>query len=96
MLFIIETIFTESELPTLAEIAEASAHLFEVVSVRNDPDHYALTLAEWHSRLVAHHDEAVAVAGERHVRDYERYLGATVDHFTKRHLGLARIIFEAL
>lgn len=96
MLFIIETIFQESELPILSEITDASAGLFEVVSVRNDPDHYAQTLTAWHSELVERHDEAVAVVGDSHVRDYERYLGATVDHFTKRHLGLLRIIFEAL
>jgi cyclopropane-fatty-acyl-phospholipid synthase len=94
--FIIETIFPESELPWLSEIGLASEKLLDPVSVRNDPDHYARTCAAWLERLRAHRDEALELVGERPVADYERYLDVTVKHFTRRHLGLLRLIFESV
>lgn len=90
--FIIETIFPESELPWLSEIARASERLFDPISLRNDPEHYARTCAEWHRRLVGNRGRAVDLVGERVVGDYERYLGSTVRHFQARHLGLARLV----
>jgi cyclopropane-fatty-acyl-phospholipid synthase len=94
LLFIIDKIFPESELPWTSEIIEASERRFDVVSVRNDPDHYARTCQEWHDGLVANRDRAVELVGEEMVVDYERYLAAASDAFTKRHLGLMRIVFE--
>ncbi|AXK36286.1 class I SAM-dependent methyltransferase [Streptomyces armeniacus] len=95
LLFIIETIFPESEIPALSEVVEASEKHFDVVALRNDPDHYSRTCAEWLRRLRNRRNAAVQCAGERVVADYERYLGATVGHFDNRHLGLSRITFEA-
>ena len=94
--FIIETIFPESELPWLSEIAVASEKLMDPVSVRNDPDHYARTCAEWLNRLRANREEALDLVGERAVADYERYLDVTVKHFSRRHLGLLRLVFETV
>ena len=70
--------------------------LFDVVSVRNDPDDYARTCAEWLRRLTANHDRSVELVGEERTADYERYLSATVKHFQRRHQGLARIVFVAV
>ena len=92
--FIIETIFPESELPWLSEIVEASEKLLDPISLRNDPEHYALTCAEWHARLLAHRNEAVDLVGEPAVADYERYLRSTVGHFERRHLSLLRLIYQ--
>jgi cyclopropane-fatty-acyl-phospholipid synthase len=92
--FIAETIFPESELPWLSEIAEASERLFEVRWLRNDPDHYARTIAEWHRRLTANRDRAVECVGEPTTEAYASYLGTTVRHFERRHLALLRIAFE--
>ncbi len=92
--FIIETIFTESELPWLSEITAAAERSFEVVSVRNDAEHYALTCREWLGRLVANREAAVELVGEQAVADYERYLSATVGHFERRHLALLRLVLE--
>ncbi|MBA0053334.1 class I SAM-dependent methyltransferase [Streptomyces sp. AJS327] len=94
LMFIIETIFPESEIPALSEVTESSEKLFDVVSMRNDPDHYSRTCGEWLRRLRARRDEAVASVGEENVANYEHYLGACVRHFRNRHLGLARIILE--
>lgn len=94
MLFIIRRIFPESVLPWPSELLEASERLFDVVSARNDPDHYARTCQAWLDRLLASRERATELVGDRMVMDYERYLRAAVDAFTKRHLGLLRIVFE--
>ncbi|WP_326598975.1 cyclopropane-fatty-acyl-phospholipid synthase family protein [Streptomyces sp. NBC_01803] len=96
LMFIIETIFPESEIPALSEVIEGSEKLFDIVTVRNDPDHYSRTCQEWLDRLRANRDRAVECAGELNVANYERYLGATVGHFRNRHLGLSRLILEAV
>jgi cyclopropane-fatty-acyl-phospholipid synthase len=96
LMFIVETVFTESEIPWLSEVVEASERYFDVVRVRNDPDHYARTSQRWHDNLVARRAEATALVGPGVVADYERYLGASVGHFQRRHLGLARLVFEAV
>jgi cyclopropane-fatty-acyl-phospholipid synthase len=92
--FVLERIFPESELPWSSEVLIASERTFEPVSVRNDPDHYARTCAEWRDRLRARRDEAVALVGEEATADYERYLSVTVGHFERRHIGLSRYVFE--
>jgi cyclopropane-fatty-acyl-phospholipid synthase len=94
MLFIIRHIFPQSVLPWPSEILEASERLFDVVFARNDPDHYARTCQAWLDRLLVSRERASVLVGERIVMDYERYLSAAVDAFTKRHLGLLRVVFE--
>jgi cyclopropane-fatty-acyl-phospholipid synthase len=94
LLFIVDRIFPESELPWPSEIAEASERRFDIVSVRNDPDDYARTCLQWLDGLTSHREEAVRLAGQDVVADYERYLDAAAEAFTRRHLGLMRIIFE--
>ncbi|MFI6040947.1 class I SAM-dependent methyltransferase [Nocardia sp. NPDC051321] len=94
LLFIIDRIFTESELPWPSEIFEASERLFDVITVTNDADDYARTCAAWRERLDARTTEARALVGDDAVADYQRYLTASSKAFTDRHIGLARIIFE--
>ncbi|MFC4376068.1 class I SAM-dependent methyltransferase [Nocardia halotolerans] len=94
LLFMIDTIFPESELPWLSEIFEASERLFDVVWVRNDADHYARTCREWNRRMLADRGLAEQMVGPEVVENYERYLNAAADAFEKRHLGLGRLIFE--
>ncbi|MFI9803923.1 class I SAM-dependent methyltransferase [Streptomyces sp. NPDC052301] len=96
LLFIIDIIFPESEIPALSEVLESSEKCFDVVRLRNDPDHYSRTCQEWFDRLRANRDQAVKVAGEENVANYERYLSSTVGHFRNRHLGLSRIVLEAV
>jgi cyclopropane-fatty-acyl-phospholipid synthase len=94
MRFIIRHVFPESVLPWPSEILEASERLFDVVSVRNDPGHYERTCQEWLTRLAANRQQAIELVGAVTVASYERYLTAAVKAFTKRHLGLMRIILE--
>lgn len=92
--FVAEKIFPESELPWASEVLESSEKVLEVVSVRNDPDHYARTCAAWRERLHANRERAAELVGAETVEAYHRYLDATVKHFRRRHLGLLRIAFE--
>jgi cyclopropane-fatty-acyl-phospholipid synthase len=94
LLFVIDHIFTESELPWPSEILTASERLFDLVTVRNDPDHYALTCQRWLRALLARRAEAEALVGSQAVVDYERYLRASVRAFRRHHVGLMRLIFE--
>lgn len=96
LLFIVDQIFPESELPWASEILEASERLFDVVSVRNDADHYARTCQEWLDGLLANRAAAEELVGEQRVADYERYLRASVNGFRDRHLGLARLVFDRI
>lgn len=94
MLFIVDRIFPESEIPWLSEMLEASERRFDVVSVRNDPDHYEKTCGLWLQGLLDEREAATALVGEQMVADYVRYLGAITQHFADRHLGLARVVFQ--
>jgi cyclopropane-fatty-acyl-phospholipid synthase len=94
LLFIVDRIFPQSELPWPSEVLEASERLFDVVSLVNQPDDYARTCGEWYDGLRGHRAAAVELVGEQTVQDYERYLSAAVDAFRKRHIGLIRVLFE--
>ena len=96
MLFIVDKIFPESVVPALDEVIAAAAGIFDVVSVRNDPDDYRRTCAEWLARLTDRRDRAVELVGAERTAEYERYLSTTVQHFERRHVGLARLIMEAV
>jgi cyclopropane-fatty-acyl-phospholipid synthase len=91
--FVIDQIFRESELPWISEIFESSERRFDVLWLRNDPDHYSRTCQVWLDRLRANRERAQAIAGAESVADYERYLAACVEAFDRRHLGLVRVAF---
>jgi cyclopropane-fatty-acyl-phospholipid synthase len=94
LLFIVDRIFPESEMPWTSEIFEASERLFDVVSARNDADDYARTCQEWLDGLLANRAVAEELVGEQQVADYERYLRASIGSLRNRHQGLVRIVFE--
>lgn len=73
-LFIANEIFPQSDLPRLADIAEAAEQLFEIVLVRNDRWDYARTMRMWFDRLKTNRVKAVELVGEEVVSRYERYL----------------------
>jgi cyclopropane-fatty-acyl-phospholipid synthase len=94
--FISSEIFPESDLPTLSEIAEATERLFEIVSLRNDRDHYAATLRAWLARLKARRAEAVALVGEDVVKRYEQYLRLCIYMFVSGGCDLHRVAFRRI
>jgi cyclopropane-fatty-acyl-phospholipid synthase len=94
--FILTSIFPESELPTLEQIEQASAGLFELVRLRNDPEDYERTCRVWCKRLTARRQEAVAAAGEEVVTRYVRYLKMAAALFQFNRIRLLRIACRRL
>lgn len=95
-LFIAKEVFPESELPRLADIAEASEALFEIERVRNDREQYARTLRCWFERLRAKRSQAAALVGEDTVQRYERYLRMFTYGFQLGSLVLYRVTMRRI
>lgn len=89
--FIIEKIFPESDLPTLAEIAQACEGVFEVTTLRNDRLDYETTLKHWYFNLRAKKAQAAALVGEETVANYEKYLSLFMIGFHTGAMNLLRI-----
>ncbi|HXB21651.1 MAG TPA: cyclopropane-fatty-acyl-phospholipid synthase family protein [Candidatus Solibacter sp.] len=89
--FFAETIFPESDLPHMFEIAQAVSGLFEIEMWRNDRAHYARTLRHWLDNLRACRKEAIAIAGTDKVSQYEKYLALMIVAFHTGTMNLARI-----
>ena len=94
--FITAEIFPESDLPTLGEIADATAGLFEIVRLRNDRSDYARTCREWLRRLAARHAAAAEIVGEARVRSWERFLRMSAAGFEAGGLVLLRITLRRI
>lgn len=92
--FITERIFPGSDLPRLAELAEAHLGSFRLVHLRNDPADYARTCSVWAARLAARRAEAEALVGPERVADYLRYLKMSATGFRAGALDLLRITFQ--
>jgi cyclopropane-fatty-acyl-phospholipid synthase len=75
-------IFPDGELVPVSEANLAAQTAgFEVRDVENLREHYARTLRHWLSRLRAHRDQAIALAGEPMFRLWEMYLAGSIYHF---------------
>lgn len=94
--FFAESIFPESDLPHIFEIAQAIRGLFEIKVWRNDRSHYARTLRCWLEGLRTHRQEAEAIAGTEKVKQYEKYLGLMILAFHTGTMNLARIHLRRL
>jgi cyclopropane-fatty-acyl-phospholipid synthase len=91
--FITEKIFPESELPFIWEPIAAAEGLFELNALRNDRNDYFRTLRFWEQRLMARHDEAVALVGAPAVADFRAYLRMTAAAFKLGAVCLLRVGF---
>ena len=89
--FILDDIFPESDLPTIADIAKGSEQIFEIVALQNDREHYERTLKVWLQRLKANKKEAVKLVGEEVVAKYEKYLSFCIIGFHIGTIDLLRI-----
>ena len=88
-----EKIFPESDLPLIWEPIAAAEGRFELVSLRNDREHYYRTLRLWERNLMARHDEAVALAGEARVAEFRHYLRVCAAAFKLGKVCLLRMAF---
>jgi len=72
------SIFPESDLPRLSELAEGMERQFEIVRLRNDPQHYADTVRIWLDSMQTNREEIVALVGEERTVDYEYFLASGI------------------
>jgi len=80
-------IFPGGYIPALSElVTEAEKHRLVVTDVEAMRYHYALTLAEWYDRTVAHREEITALYDERFFRMWQFYLVGAEAAF--RHGGM--------
>jgi cyclopropane-fatty-acyl-phospholipid synthase len=94
--FVAESIFPESDLPRLGEIADASEGIFEIVAVRNDRADYKRTNHEFLDRLRKNWDAAVSLVGEETVRRFDKYFRISAAGFSRGTTNLYRITFRRL
>lgn len=94
--FFAAEIFPESDLPHLAEIAQTTKGIFEIVALRNDREHYKHTLKAWLKNLKANRKEAVNMVGEEVVIRYEKYLNISIIGFHTGTMNLSRIAMRRL
>jgi cyclopropane-fatty-acyl-phospholipid synthase len=94
--FLNTEIFPRSELPTLAELSEASRGLFEIKTLRNDRLDYAETNRRWLRGLKQHRQEAEQLVGPKKVKNYLDYLSLSVIGFHVGNSDLMRISFERI
>lgn len=94
--FIKEYIWPETDMPRLADIANACERRFEVVRLRNDREDYARTCREWLSRISERRADLVSMVGEEMVTRFERWLKLSVIGFHTRTMSLLRITLARL
>lgn len=92
----IASIFPESDLPRLPELASAFEGVFELTSLRGDRLDYARTCRAWLERLRRNRDEAVRTAGEARVRHFESFLAASAKGFDLGIFTLFRLTLAPL
>lgn len=94
--FISQKIFPESDLPRLAEIAQAIEHRFEIVRLVNDRAQYLRTIRAWLAGLRRTRTQAVGLVGEETVLRYEEYLRLCTTMFASGSCDLYRIALRRI
>lgn len=94
--FLATEIFPETDTPFLAEIAKGCEHLFHVMALRNDAEHYRRTLRAWYDNIKANREQCVAMKGEEEVAMFEKYLRLCAYMYEVGGLELYRITFRKI
>ena len=94
--FLATEIFPDTDLPRLAEIAEACEHLFEIVALRSDRSCYERTCRAWLANLKENREAAVRLVGEETVARYEKYLQVSIVGFYSGKLCLLRMALQRI
>ncbi|MEM9220903.1 MAG: class I SAM-dependent methyltransferase [Pseudomonadota bacterium] len=87
-----QTVFPQSDIPFIEEIADASGETFRLVHLENDPEEYALTLSSWIKNLRSVRETVVSEWGEEKYAFFEDYLRRSRLAFKQRYNSLARFI----
>jgi len=94
--FLAAEIFPETDTPFLAEIAKGCEHLFHVMTLRNDAEHYRRTLRAWYNNIRQHRARCVELKGEEEVTRFEKYLRLCSYMYEVGGLELYRITFREI
>lgn len=94
--FMNDEIFPDSELPYLHEVLDAARGILEVVAVRNDRLHYALTMEAWARNLSMNRELAMAQVGERKFADMLRFFKFAAVGFRMGKQNLLRFAFRPI
>jgi cyclopropane-fatty-acyl-phospholipid synthase len=86
----------DSDPARVSEIIDATHGLFEIIRLRNDPEHYARTCDAWMSAIEQRRAAAVALVGADVVENHERHLRALRRQFETGRAGLARVVLQAI
>lgn len=95
-LFTQNEIFPDSELPRADEILQASEHLFELHTLRNDRLDYAKTCDLWLSDLRKNKGKVIALHGQDTFKKYEEYLKLAIFGFYSGQINLLRLVYSAI
>ncbi|GAB5377221.1 MAG: hypothetical protein AcusKO_36830 [Acuticoccus sp.] len=87
-----ETVFPQSDIPFLEEIAAASHETFRLAYVENNPTDYALTLSAWIANLKAERETILAEWDDEKYAFFERYLRRSRLAFKQGPNSLARLV----
>ena len=87
----IASIFPESDLPRLSQLALALDGVLDVVRLANAPHDYARTCRAWLERLRSNMETATALIGRERANHYEAFLDASARGFEAGVFGLYRI-----
>jgi cyclopropane-fatty-acyl-phospholipid synthase len=78
--------------PAWRMVREVERAGFEILDVEQLRPHYALTLRSWLRNLEAHHDQAIAAAGEADYRIWRAYMAGAAYNFESRRLGVTQVL----
>ena len=92
----LSSIFPESDLPRLGQLAPSFEPYFELRRLRNDPGHYADTVRVWLEKFRARRDEAFAAAGDERANHFEKFLEAGIRGYDARIFHLYRLTLRRL
>ena len=93
--FLYRYVFPNGDLAGLTEtLTEMEAARWEILDVEGLRPHYARTCRQWVARLLAHADEARAIAGERVYRTWLLYLTCSAVTFETGSIGLYQVLLR--
>lgn len=96
VIFPLNEILPETELPRLAEIVESTERIFEIVKIRNDRMDYAQTFRAWLKNFKTNRKIAIQMVGKEIVDLYDHYLHVFVFAFETGRNDLLRITLRRI
>ena len=88
------SIFPESDLPRLVELVEAMERSFQIVRLRNDPQHYSRTGRIWLDAIRRNREEIVSLVGVARTLEYERFLSSGMKGYNAGVFNLYRMTLQ--